>query len=158
VVRPQSQPRILVALLLTAWALYLTVVVASNTTDLLMSFGWIHTSFESGNLAFMDTATKIYFRSKPVSQVLLGGVIVWEALGAALLWRGAALCYRANWAKAAIAEVGLIVATLLWMGFAITTEVFIAYDRGVNESAYWILAIATMATLLVVRQLAGGPT
>jgi predicted small integral membrane protein len=158
VVRSRTQPRILGALLLTGWAVYLTVVVASNTTDLLMSFGWIHTSFESGNLAFIDTATKIYFRSQPVSQVLLGGVIVWEALGAALLWRGATLWYRGNWTKAAIAQVGLIVATLLWIGFAITTEVFIAYARGVNESAYWTLAVATMATLLVVMHFGGEPT
>ena len=157
-VRSRSQTRILGALLLAAWAVYLTVVVASNTTDLLMSFGWIHTSFKSGNLAFIDTAAKIYFRSQPVSQVLLGGVIVWQALGAGLLWRGATLWYRGNWSKAAIAEVGLIVATLLWIGFAITTEVFIAYDRGVDESTYWILAIATMATLLVLMHFRGEPT
>ena len=44
------------------------------------------------------------------------------------------------------------------MGFAIISEVFIAYARGVNESAYWILAIATMATLLVVMHFGGEPT
>jgi hypothetical protein len=105
-----------------AWAIYMTVVVASNGSDLLASFGWIHTAFRSGNLAFIQTATRVYFHSRPVDQVLLGCVLAWEASAA----------------------------RLLWMAFAIVTELFVAYDRGVTESAYWVLAIANLVTLVVV--------
>jgi hypothetical protein len=37
------------------------------------------------------------------------------------------------------------------LGFAISTELFIAYDRGVNESAYWTLATAILATLITLE-------
>ena len=153
-----TQRRVLGALLLIGWAIYLTVVVASNATDLLASFGSIHTSFRSGNVAFIKTATQIYFRSLAVDQILLGCVLVWEAGAAALLWYGALDWYRSASARVAVAEAGLIVTTVLWMAFAIATEIFVAYERGINESAYWALVIANLATILVLvalRQPAG---
>jgi hypothetical protein len=146
------QRRTLGGLLVTGWATYMTVVVASNFDDLLESFGWIHTAFHSGNLAFLETATRIYFHSRPVDQVLLVGVLVWEASSAALLWYGAIGWQRKVWRTVGAAEAGLIVIALLWMAFAIATELFVAYDRGVNESAYWVLAIANLVTLVVVTQ------
>lgn len=135
---------------MTAWAVYVTVVVASNLTDLLASFGWIHTSFRSDNLAFIGTATRIYFRSQPVDQVLLGCVIVWQASAAALLWYGATVWYRSASVRMVVAETGLIVIGLLWVAFAIATEIFIAYDRGISESSFWVLAIADLVALLVL--------
>jgi hypothetical protein len=128
----------------------MTVVVASNGADLLASFGWIHTAFRSGNLAFIQTATRVYFHSRPVDQVLLGGVLVWETSAAALLGFGAIAWNRTVWRTVGAAEAGLIVIALLWVAFAIVTELFVAYDRGVNESAYWVLTIANLVTLVVV--------
>lgn len=151
------QRRILGALLVTGWAVYVTVVVASNLSDLLASFGWIHTSFRSDNLAFIGTATRIYFRSQPVDQVLLGLVIVWEAGAAVLLWFGAIVWYRSASPRMAAAETGLIVIGLLWVAFAITTEIFIAYDRGISESSFWVLAIASLVTLLVLTHFRRDP-
>lgn len=148
-----THPRILGALLLIGWAIYLTVVVASNATDLLASFGWIHTSFRSRNVSFIMTTTQIYFRSQTVDQILLGCVLVWEAGAAALLWYGALDWYRSASARVAAAEGGLIVIALLWMAFAIATELFVAYERGVNESTYWVLMIGNLATILVLGQL-----
>ena len=145
--------RALGALLVGGWATYVTVVHASNLTDLLVSFGWIRTSFRSGNLAFIEKATRIYFRSQPVDQALLVGVVIWEAGAAALLWYGAIAWYRSGTVRAAAAEAGLIVLALLWIAFAVATEIFVAYDRGVNESAYWTLAIAALATVLTLVHL-----
>jgi hypothetical protein len=146
------QRRTLGGLLVAGWAIYLTVVVVSNGTDLLESFGWIHTAFHSGNLAFIQTATRVYFHSRPIDQVLLGGVLVWEVSAAALLWYGAIAWGGKVWRTVGAAEAGLIVIALLWVAFAIATEIFVAYDRGVNESAYWVLAIANLVTLVVVTQ------
>jgi hypothetical protein len=142
---------VLGALLVGGWAVYVTVVVASNLSDLLVSFGWIQTSFRSGNLAFIETATRIYFRSRPVDQALLAGVVIWEAGAAALLWYGAIAWYRSSAVRTA--EAGLIVLALLWIAFAVATEIFVAYDRGVNESAYWALAIAALVTVLTLVHL-----
>ena len=139
---------------MTGWAIYLTVVVASNATDLLVSLGWIRTQFHSGNLAFIRTATRIYFRSQPVDQILLGCVLVWEASAAGLLWYGALAWRKGDLQRFAATEAGLLVITLLWVAFAIVTEVFVAYHRGVNESMFWLLAIVSLLTLVVVAQLA----
>lgn len=152
-----SHRRIFGALLVTGWAVYVTVVVASNLTDLLTSFGWIHTSFRSGNLAFIETATRIYFRSRPVDQVLLGGVIIWEASAAAILWYGAIVWYRSASVRVAVAEVGLSIVALLWVAFAIATEIFIAYDRGVSESSFWVLTIASLVTVLALAHFRHDP-
>ena len=130
----------------------MTVIVGSNFTDLLTSFGWIHTAFRSGNLAFIETATRVYFHSQAVDQVLLGCVLVWETSAAVLLWYGAVVWNGSVWRTVGAAEAGLIVIALLWMAFAIATEIFVAYGRGVDESAYWVLAIANLVTLVVVSQ------
>ena len=108
----------------------MTVIVGSNFTDLLTSFGWIHTAFRSGNLAFVETATRVYFQSQVVDQVLLGCVLIWEASAAVLLWYGAFAWNGSVWRTVGAAEAGLIVIALLWMAFAIATEIFVAYDRG----------------------------
>jgi predicted small integral membrane protein len=147
-----TQRRTFGALLVAGWAVYTTVVVASNLSDLLASFGWIHPAFRSGNLAFIQTATRIYFHSRPIDQLLLGCVVVWETGAAALLWYGAVAWTGTVWRTVGAAEAGLIVTALLWVAFATATEVFVAYDRGVNESAYWVLAIANLVTLVVVTQ------
>jgi hypothetical protein len=88
----------------------------------------------------------------PTGQVLLGCALIWEASAAALLWYGTIAWNGTVRRTVGAAEAGLIVVALLWMAFAIVTEIFVAYDRGVNESAYWVLAIASLVTLVVVTQ------
>ncbi len=43
------------SLLLAGWALYITVVTASNLSDLFWSFHWENWAFRSGNLTHMTT-------------------------------------------------------------------------------------------------------
>lgn len=144
-------PSLAGALLLAAWALYITVITASNLTDLFSSFGWEHWAFRSGNLAYITKATSIYFHNVHANQALLALVILWEGVSAILLWLAALHWARAGSAALAGARRGLILLALLWFGFAISTEFFIAYDRGVNESAYWTLATAILATLITLE-------
>jgi hypothetical protein len=141
----------LASALLAAWALYITVVTASNLTDLFSSFGWEAWAFRSGNLAFIETATRIYFRNMQANQALLALVIVWEGTAAVLLWLAALRWARAGQAALIRARQGLVLLGLLWFGFAISTELFVAYDRGVNESAFWTLAIANLATVITLE-------
>src|SRR3954453_19689722 len=74
-------------LCLAGWAMYISLVTASNLTELMHSFGWVNWTFRSGNLDFIATATRIYFSSRPLNQVLLAGVIAWEGMSAILFWR-----------------------------------------------------------------------
>jgi hypothetical protein len=89
--------------------------------------------------------------SNGLNQILLAGAIAWEGTAAVLLWK-AAMSMRTGAAGAiAAARLGLTVLGLLWFAFAIATELLIAYDRGVNESMYWTLATAVLATLIAVQ-------
>ena len=139
------------AALLAGWALYITVVTASNLTDLFWSFHWENWAFRSGNLAYIATATRIYFRTEQANQALLALVIAWEGAAAALVWLAALRWARGSRAALACARRGLVTLGLLWFGFAISAEIFVAYDRGVNESAYWILATAVLVTVAVLE-------
>ncbi|HWF21776.1 MAG TPA: DUF2165 family protein [Acidimicrobiales bacterium] len=147
--------RVAGTLLLAGWALYMTVVTASNVTDLMQSFGWVHWTFRSGNLAYIAMTTKVYFHTRAVNQVLLAIAIVWEGTAAVLLWY-AALRWARSRSALAQARRGLLLLSLLWFAFAICTEIFIAYERGVNESQYWTLAIAVLVTLVVIEVIGGG--
>lgn len=138
------------------WALYITVVTASNLSDLFWSFHWENWAFRSGNLAYIATATRIYFKTEQANQALLALVIVWEAAAVVSLWLAALRWARGGEAALGCARRGLVLLGLLWFGFAISAELFVAYDRGVNESAYWILATAVLATMAVL-EIAGTP-
>jgi uncharacterized membrane protein len=83
-------------------------------------------------------------------------VIVWEGAAAVLLWLAAMRWARGGEAALTSARRGLATLGLLWFGFAISTELLVAYDRGVNESAYWILATAVLATVIVLEIWATG--
>lgn len=139
------------SLLLAGWALYITVVTASNLSDLFWSFHWENWAFRSGNLAYIATATRIYFKTEQANQALLALVIVWEGTAVVFLWLAALRWARGGEAALACARRGLVLLGLLWFGFAISAEFFVAYDRGVNESAYWILATAVLATMAVLE-------
>lgn len=145
--------RLASTLLVSAWALFITIVAASNLTELLHGMGVWSPTFRSGNLGFIATATSIYGVSHAMNVLLLAGAMAWEATAAILLWRAAARLRSHAIDAPASARLGLIVLALLWFAFAIATELLIAYDRGVDESMYWTLATAAISTLVVVQML-----
>ncbi len=140
-----------VTLFIVAWAAFMTIVAASNATELLHAFGVWSPTFRSGNLGFIATATSIYGASNGVNIFLLAGAMAWEAMSAGLLWRAARRLGSGAADALSATRTALVVLGLLWFQFAIATELLIAYDRGVNESMYWILAIAVLATLTVAE-------
>jgi len=145
-------PRLASALLLAAWALYISIVTASNVTELLHALGIWSPLFRSGNLGFIATATSIYGFSTGMNQVLLAGAALWEGTAAILLWRAANATRTGAAGAMDAARAGLVVLALLWMAFAIMVEIFLAYDRGLNESMYWILFGAVMVTWLAIEK------
>ena len=143
--------RLVGATLLAGWALYISVVTASNLSDLMSSFGWEHWPFASGNLDYIAKATEIYVRLPVFNQVLLALVIVWEALAAVLLWRSALSWIRVRPDRRARARLGLMTLAMLWFAFGIATELLVAYDRGIDETAFWTLSIAVLASLITTE-------
>jgi hypothetical protein len=139
------------------WALYISVVTLSNLSCLLQSFGWFDWAFNSGNLDYIHTATEIYFDSKPIDQFLLAGVIAWEGTAAVLLWRGALLLARRRPEGIVASRGALILLGFLWFMFAVFTEVFVAFARGVDEPAYFTMAAVILASIIVLHLVAPRP-
>ncbi len=71
--------------------------------------------------------------------ILFAGVVVWEGLGAVLLWRPT--------------DAAFVVTLALWGAFVLAEEIFLAY---VVEATHLRLFIAQLVTLLVIHLLPDG--
>ncbi len=74
--------------LLFFWAVWFTVVTATNACDALkelglLGLGW---QFASGNFAFLVETTARYDVPAWLNAILFAGVIAWEATAAAMFW------------------------------------------------------------------------
>jgi hypothetical protein len=135
--------------LLLFWAVWLTVVLTTNVLDAckavgLLPEGW---TFASGNYRFVAETTARYGTPAWVNGLLFAGVLVWEALAAALFWL-AGLRFRGR-GKDGVRPVyaAFTVGLALWAAFMVADEVFIAYAV---EATHVRLFTAQLATLLAV--------
>jgi hypothetical protein len=138
-------------LLLLFWAVWLSVVFLSNLTDAMKGLGWLGESwaFASGNLQFIRQTTARYGTPDAVNGVLFAGVVVWEGVAAVLFWR-AAWVFRGRGAGRRSVYRAFTASLLLWAGFLVADEVFIAYAL---EGTHLRLFVAHLATLLTVELL-----
>jgi len=141
---------VLKRLLLALWAVWLTVVAATNVMDGLKAIGLLSASwpFASGNYQFLLQTTARYGTPTWLSEVLFVGVIVWEMKATVLFWLAFCWTYRGGgraWRHAAFTS-----ALSLWLAFAIADEVFIAYAV---EGTHLRLFTAQLATLLAIELL-----
>jgi hypothetical protein len=136
--------------LLAFWAIWLSVVFASNTFDALKTLGALPVgwSFASGNWAFLVQTTAIHGTPGWLNAVLYLGVIVWEGIGAALFWRAFGDAARGIAVDPRAAHPAFSVSLALWAAFMVVDELFIAY---VVEAAHMRIFIAQLASLLVLH-------
>jgi hypothetical protein len=138
--------------LLLSWAVWLTVVLATNVLDAgkalgLLSEGW---AFASGNYRFLAETTARYGTPGWLNGLLFAGVIGWEGVAAALFWR-AWWAFPGRSALYAAFTAGLG----LWAAFLVADEACIAYAV---EATHLRLLTAQLATLLTVELLPGNTT
>jgi hypothetical protein len=135
--------------LLLFWAVWLTVVFATNLADAAKALGLLVPSwpFASGNYRFLCETTSRYGTPAWLNGVLFASVVCWEGAAALLFWR-AAWHFQARAVYAAYAA-GLG----LWAAFLVADEVCIAYAV---EGTHLRLFTAQLATLLAVELLPGG--
>jgi hypothetical protein len=127
---------------LAGWALWWTVVLASNLTDAAKCAGLVGESwtFASGNYRSISDTTARYGPPAWVNGVLFGAVICWEALATLLFW-------HACWAGRAAAYAAFTVGLALWLAFLVAAEVCLAYGL---EETHLRLFIARRATFLAI--------
>lgn len=138
--------------LLLFWALWLSVVFATNVFDGCKALGLLaeNWSFTSGNYPFLVETTARYGTPTWLNALLFLGVIVWEGAAALLFWlawiRFHGSRERASWSLYAAFTVSLT----LWSAFAIAAEIFIAYTV---EGSHLRIFTAQLVTLLAIQLL-----
>jgi hypothetical protein len=141
-------------LLLLVWAVWLSVVFLSNLADAAKGLGWLPESwtFASGNLHFIRETTARYGTPDAVNGALFAGVVVWEGVATVLFWR-AAWAFRGGGVGREAVYRAFAVSLLLWAGFLVADEVFIAYPLAATHLR---LFVAHLVTLLAVELLPEG--
>jgi hypothetical protein len=142
--------------LLAFWAVWLTVVFATNVLDGARALGWLEPSwaFASGNYRFLVETTARYGPPAWLNGLLFGGVIVWEGLATLLFWL-ACWRYRSGASSRRLLYAAFTVGLLLWAAFLVADELCIAYAV---EGTHWRLFTAQLATLLAIELLPEEPT
>jgi hypothetical protein len=143
--------RFLKRALLLFWAVWLSVVFATNVADGckalgLLTQGW---AFASGNYPFLVTTTARYGPPAWLNGLLFLGVVCWEGTTALLFWLA--------WMRSRTKEGGrrLLYAAFtaglgLWATFLVADEVCITYTV---EGTHLRLFTAQLVTLLTVELL-----
>jgi hypothetical protein len=133
------------------WALWLSIVFATNAFDFLKHVGGLGESwaFASGNYDFMMSKTALYSLPDGLVMLLFLGVLVWEGLAAALLWRAFA-AYRGGGRGLNAVHTAFAFSLALWAAFMIADELLIAYDV---EGTHMGIFTAQLVTLVAVRLL-----
>lgn len=134
-------------LVLGFWAVWLTVVTTTNLLDAVKALGNLPPGWPiaSGNYRLLVEATAIYRPAPWVNGVLFGGVIVWEAVAAALFWRAGVLHGKPGEVESR--NAAFTVSLGLWMAFLLADEILINYSLAGTHSR---LLTAHLASLLVV--------
>jgi hypothetical protein len=138
-------------LLLLVWAVWLSVVFLSNLADAAKELGWLGASwvFASGNLQFIRDTTARYGTPDFINGALFAGVVVWEGVATMLFW-WAVRVYRGHVAGRRAVYRAFAASLLLWAGFLVADEVFIAYPL---EGTHLRLFVAQLVTLLAIELL-----
>ncbi len=142
-------PRLFKRGLLLFWAVWFSVVTATNACDALKELGLLGPGwrFASGNFGFLAETTARYGIAGWINATLFLGVIAWEATAASLFW----LAWRQTGLRAARDATALYPAFLaglmLWAAFMLADELLIAYTV---EAAHVRLFIAQLVTLLAI--------
>jgi hypothetical protein len=140
-------------LLLAFWAMWFTLVVASNVADGLKAAGVFRPTlrFASGNLALLLETTSIYDTPRPIAIGMFVGVVLWEVLAALLFWRATVAWWTH---EPALREAGeaFVAGVGLFAGFVLADEIFLAYTKGLEASHFRIFS-ALLVSWLSIRLL-----
>jgi hypothetical protein len=136
--------------LIAAWALWLTVVTASNVCDWLRMLGHLDPAwaFVSGNYAAVQKAMALYGLPAELIDLTFLAVIGWQAVATLLLWWAAARF--AGGGRLGPVYVAFAVFVGLWLAFLVMDEVFLQYTL---EDVHRQLVQASLLSLLAIALL-----
>jgi len=137
--------------LLGFWALWLTIVFATNLCDAAKAVGLLGESWAlaSGNYRAIVETTSRYGTPDRLNGLLFLGVLGWEAVAATLFWI-ACLRFRGKATGRQTLYRAFLCGLTLWGAFLIADEVCIAYAV---TGAHLRLFIAQLMTLVAIEVL-----
>jgi hypothetical protein len=147
---------VLIRALLLFWAIWFSVVTASNAADLLREAGLLSPDwrFASGNFALVAESLSLYSLSRAWASALFSLVVVVQLIASALFWRAAldagplAPRVRPGIVYAFSAGMGLFGA------FLVLDEVLLIYRRLPNlETAHFAILCALLLSLSLIHLL-----
>ena len=150
----QPTPLLVKRALLLFWALYFTIVFASNLADAFQAMALLPEGFPfvSGNYALIVRVTGIYGTPDEINVTLFLGLLLWQALAVGLFWRAfRSYGRRADGWEAVYRSFGTGIG--LWASFVLMDEVFIAYEIPGLEATHLRLFVASIVSLLAMHLL-----
>jgi hypothetical protein len=137
--------------LLAFWALWFTMVFATNLFDAAKTLGLLAESWPlaSGNYRAIVEATARYEPPAWLNGLLFLAVLCWEAVVTALFWL-AGWRYRSNGIGRQTLYTAFTCGLTLWAAFLIADEVCIAYAV---TGAHLRLFVAQLVTLVAIEVL-----
>jgi hypothetical protein len=143
--------------LLLFWALWLTLVAATNVLDAMKQLGLLPESWTLASYNYTLVAQTVGAHGVPaaVAALLFGGAVLWELLAAGLFWRAFAALRRGRPATGDEVTQAFVVSLALWAAFLLATEATVSYATAATHKG---TLIAQLATLLVLRSGAAAAT
>lgn len=136
--------------LLLFWAIWLTLVTFTNLADALKQLELLPETWTLASYNYDLIVQTLAPHGIPatIAAFLFAGVIVWEAVAAALLWRAFSAVRRGLPGTAPEVTQAFVVSLALWAAFLIATEATVNYTTaGTHKDTL----IAQLVSLLVIR-------
>lgn len=132
------------------WAIWLTLITATNFFDALKQLGVLPDgfTFASYNFALVQGTLAAHGIPVVIAAILFGIVILWELVASGLLWRAWMVMRKGASGTAPEVTRAFFVSLALWAAFLIVTEATVNYLTAETHKG---TLIAQLATLLVVR-------
>ncbi len=137
------------------WALWFSVVLASNLADGLKAAGalpegWV---FTSGNYALILKITSVYSPPKWIVVGLFCGVLIWEGVVTVLFWRAVSGFKRTGAEDLSRVYTAFCASLGLWAALLVSDEVFLAFKMTTLEAAHLSFFSGQLLSLLVIQLL-----
>src|SRR5262245_25597629 len=119
------------------WAIWLTVVTATNILDVLKQLGALPSTFTLVSYNFELVAKTVGAHGVPavIAAARSAGVILWELLASVLLWRAWRAMHRGAPATAPEVMQAFAVSLAIWAAFLIATELTVNYATAMTHKA-----------------------
>jgi hypothetical protein len=137
----------LIWLLAAFWALWYSLVAATNVAGGLKAAGWVAAGWPlaSGNYALVVSATALYAFAPWATALLFAAAVAGEGILAVLFWRAVA---RRGASQDLLPALGLGV--LLWGAFVLADEIFLTYQFA---GGHMVILCAHLLTYLLTDRM-----